>query len=80
MVAKSGGGYAATSPQVPGAEPFFFKPTELGQYMVYGRARDYLARDAQGNVVPGRRLAARTPTGSSRCRATRSAWRWATGC
>ena len=52
VVAKSGGGYAATSPQVPGAEPFTLKATALGSYMLYGRARDYLARDSGGNVAP----------------------------
>ncbi|HEX5910104.1 MAG TPA: hypothetical protein VFY44_06390, partial [Thermoleophilaceae bacterium] len=54
VVAKSGGGYAATSPQVPGAEPFTLKATALGSYMLYGPARDYLARDGAGNVAPAR--------------------------
>ena len=51
VVAKSGGGYTASSPQVGGGEPFYLKPTALGSYMLYGRARDYLARNASGNVV-----------------------------
>ena len=46
---------AATRPRrrrSPGAEPFFLKATALGSYMLYGRARDYLARDSAGNVAP----------------------------
>ena len=51
-VVKSAGGYAASSPQTAGAEPFFLKATALGSYMLYGRARDYLARDSAGKVAP----------------------------
>ena len=43
-VTKSADGtYAATAPTAAGAEAFRMKATELGAYMLYGRAADYLA-------------------------------------
>ena len=44
FVVKSGdGSYAATSDTVGGAEPFRMQATTLGQYLLFGKARDFLA-------------------------------------
>ena len=51
FVAKAGGGYNASAGSVGGAEPFRMQATELGQYLFYGRNRDYLAGDSQGRVA-----------------------------
>jgi microsomal dipeptidase-like Zn-dependent dipeptidase len=50
-VAKDGGGYTASAGSVGAGEPFYLKPTALGHYMLYGRARDYLAANPSGDVV-----------------------------
>ena len=62
VVAKSGGGYAASSPQAPGAEPFYLKATALGSYMLYGRGATTwrVTRPATSSRRP---TPARTPTG-----------------
>ena len=44
------GSYSATAAAVGGAEPFFMKPTELGAYMLYGKAGDFLG-GADGKVA-----------------------------
>lgn len=49
-VAKAGGGYKVSAPTAGVAEPFYFKATALGRYMIYGRDRDYLAGTAQNGV------------------------------
>jgi hypothetical protein len=51
LVAKAGGGYSASAGSVGEAEPFRMQATELGQYLFYGRNRDYLAGDSQNRVV-----------------------------
>jgi hypothetical protein len=57
FVAKTGDGhYAASVATVGEAEPLRMKATELGQYMLYGRDGDYVARGSQTdpiNLVPG---------------------------
>ncbi|MDX6655334.1 MAG: hypothetical protein QOH62_127 [Solirubrobacteraceae bacterium] len=51
FVAKDGaGGYAATANDVAGAEPFRMQATDLGRYMLYGKAGDFLAADGEGAV------------------------------
>ncbi len=50
-VAKDAGGYTASADSVGGGEPFYLKPTALGHYMLYGRARDYMAANSNGDVV-----------------------------
>ena len=49
-MAKAGDGYSVSAPTTAAAEPFFFKATALGRYMLYGRQRDYLAGTAQNGV------------------------------
>ena len=40
---RSGDGFAATAAGVEQAEPFFFKATDLGSYMIYGTKPDFIA-------------------------------------
>ena len=42
-VRRTPDGLAATAPRRAGAEPFYFKPTKLGTYLLYGKARDFLS-------------------------------------
>ena len=49
FVAKDASGYIANA-QRAGAERFFLKPTQLGMYLVYDRARGFLAA-GNGNTV-----------------------------
>jgi microsomal dipeptidase-like Zn-dependent dipeptidase len=51
FVARDGAGYAATARGVGGAEPFRMQATDLGRYLLYGSARDFLALDGQGVVA-----------------------------
>src|SRR5688572_24324665 len=39
---KTGSGYTATAADVGGAEPFRMKATELGAYLLFGKAQDFL--------------------------------------
>lgn len=51
-VAKDGaGGYAATAAGVAGAEPFRLQATDLGRYMLYGRAGDFLGAAGTSGVA-----------------------------
>ena len=43
VVKGADGSYAATSDTVGGAEPFRMQATTLGQYLLFGRAQDFLA-------------------------------------
>ena len=51
FVAKAGGGYTTSAGSVGEAEGFRMQATDLGQYLFYGRNRDYLAADSEGRVV-----------------------------
>ena len=42
-VRRTAGGLAATAARRDGAEPFYFKPTKLGTYLLYGKARDFVS-------------------------------------
>lgn len=42
-VSRTGDGFAAGASTVDGAEPFFFQATDLGRYLLFGSARDFLA-------------------------------------
>jgi microsomal dipeptidase-like Zn-dependent dipeptidase len=42
-VARAGDGFAVDAPALADAEPFYFKATDLGSYMLYGSADDFLA-------------------------------------
>lgn len=42
-VARSGGGFAATAANLGAAEPFHFQATDLGSYLLFGTAKDFLA-------------------------------------
>ncbi len=42
---KSGNGYTATAAALDGAEPFRMQATDLGKYLLYGAAEDFLAND-----------------------------------
>ena len=50
-VAKTADGYAATATSRAAAEPFFMEPPELGRYLLYGPARDFLAVTGGGDGV-----------------------------
>ena len=68
FVAKGDGGYRASAATVGEAEPFRLKATELGQYMLYGRAGDFVARGGQeptdllGGAPPNRVKPAARPS------------------
>jgi hypothetical protein len=51
LVVKVGSAYTATAAAVADAEPFLMQATDLGRYLFYGRARDFLARDPVLNGV-----------------------------
>ena len=51
FVVKAGGGYAATAATAGAAEPFRMQATDLGSYLFYGEAEDFLARNALLNSV-----------------------------
>ena len=51
FVAKSGGGYAATATGAGAAEPFRMQATDLGTYLLYGKAGDFLAAGSGDSVV-----------------------------
>jgi hypothetical protein len=52
-VAKGGGGYTASGSSASAAEPFRMQATDLGRYLFYGPAKDFLARRALlGGVAP----------------------------
>jgi len=48
MLVKAGGGYAATAAGANGAEAFRMQATDLGRYLFYGTARDFLALAGDG--------------------------------
>ncbi|MGI8461604.1 MAG: peptidase, partial [Solirubrobacterales bacterium] len=50
-IAKTGGAYSASATSAAGAEPFFMEPPELGRYLFYGPAGDFLAAKGDG-VAP----------------------------
>ena len=50
-IARSGDGYAATATSAGEAQPFFMKPPELGRYLFYGSARDFLAANGAGDAA-----------------------------
>ena len=53
FVAKGGdGAYRASAPGVSGAEPFRFKASALGEYLLFGRAHDFLAATLRRLVQP----------------------------
>ncbi len=51
FVVRAGGGYAATAATAGAAEPFRMQATDLGRYLFYGAAEDFLARNALLNSV-----------------------------
>ena len=55
FVVKVAGGYRATASGAADAEPFRMQATRLGSYLLYGRARDFLAATAQGAVAAAAR-------------------------
>jgi hypothetical protein len=42
---REGDGFIAGTPDLAGAEPFHFQATDLGKYLLYGTAEDYVAAD-----------------------------------
>lgn len=50
-VVKSGGGYAANAPTAAAAEPFRMQATDLGRYLLYGAAEDFLGRTILNTVT-----------------------------
>ena len=51
FVAKSGGGYAASASGAGAAEPFRMQATDLGTYLLYGKAGDFLAAGSGDSVI-----------------------------
>lgn len=45
---SSAGDYAASATQLSAAEPFFMKPSALGQYLIYARNATFLTANATG--------------------------------
>ena len=43
FLARTAGSFAATASTLAGAEPFHFQATDLGRYLLYGTARDFVA-------------------------------------
>jgi hypothetical protein len=50
-VAQTGSGYTATAPGVGSAEPFRMQATDLGTYLLYGPARDFMGLSNGGAVI-----------------------------
>jgi microsomal dipeptidase-like Zn-dependent dipeptidase len=50
FLAKTPGGYEATAPGTAQAELFRMQATDLGSYLLYGEARDFLAISSLGQV------------------------------
>ncbi len=59
FVAQTGAGYSATAPRKGAAEPFRMQATDLGMYLFYGPARDFLAQAGGATAV------ATTPSAAS---------------
>ncbi|XAY06207.1 hypothetical protein DSM112329_03071 [Paraconexibacter sp. AEG42_29] len=51
LVAKAANGYAVSADGVATAEPFRLQATRLGDYLLYGKAGDFLSTTAGGAVV-----------------------------
>ncbi|MGH2923818.1 MAG: peptidase, partial [Solirubrobacterales bacterium] len=49
--AKGAGGYVVTAAGADAAEPFRMQATDLGRYLLYGSARDFLTRAGSGRAV-----------------------------
>ena len=50
FVVKSGAGYAASASSAAAAERFRMQATDLGRYLFYGHARDFLARNLLNGI------------------------------
>ncbi|MGH9138512.1 MAG: hypothetical protein ACRD0G_15945, partial [Acidimicrobiales bacterium] len=50
-VARHGDSFAAVATDLQQAEPFHFQATDLGRYLLYGAAADFLAGDSTGLVA-----------------------------
>ncbi|MGH3329708.1 MAG: hypothetical protein ACRDPJ_00245 [Nocardioidaceae bacterium] len=50
-VTRKGDGFAASATRVAGAEPFHFQATDLGKYLLFGTARDFVAKAASSDPV-----------------------------
>ena len=62
-VARGAEAFAATAASLSAAEPFRFQALDLGKYLLYGTATDYLAA-APDDLGTAAALAARTATGA----------------
>jgi microsomal dipeptidase-like Zn-dependent dipeptidase len=51
-VVRAGDGFAATEPSPEGAEPFYLQATDLGSYLLFGSAEDFVAA-SEGAVGEG---------------------------
>jgi hypothetical protein len=51
FIAQTGSGYTASAPRKSAAEPFRMQATDLGTYLLYGPARDFLGLTGAGAVV-----------------------------
>ena len=51
FIAQTGAGYTASAPRVGAAEPFRMQATELGTYLLYGPARDFMGLANGGAVI-----------------------------
>jgi hypothetical protein len=64
-VERRGAGFAATATAATTAEPLHFQAYDLGKYLLFGRARDYVAADRPETAAPAR-AAVETGEGSVR--------------
>jgi hypothetical protein len=62
LVAQTGDGYSATAPSLADAESFRMQATDLGKYLFYGEAEDFLGLD-EGPLAGDDVIVATTPSG-----------------
>jgi hypothetical protein len=64
LIAQTGDGYSATAPSLTDAEGFRMQATDLGKYLFYGEAKDFLGLD-EGPIPPpqGDVVVATAPSG-----------------
>ncbi len=62
LVAQTGDGYSATAPSLAEAEAFRLQATDLGEYLLYGEAQDFLGLD-EGPLAADDVIVATAPSG-----------------
>lgn len=64
LVAQTGNGYSASAGSIGGAEPFRMQATDLGKYLFFGRAEDFLSLET-GPLAGEGVVAAMDPSGGA---------------